>query len=194
MLINEKIEKDVIFKLFNRYENIISQSQKVVFFTMPEECKLKHLKKLLDEIILNAYDYPKDKLCRWIGYIHGVLSCANILDDETLKSIFSFDNSISYESIINKSRNIYSLLDNNSGIVFKVNITFDNRFKSKLISTINESFEGFNKGYYNNVYQHQVIGYIQGILTCFNLINVENERNYTRPLLHSYHNEKIKSF
>lgn len=194
MLINKKIEKNVILELFSRYENIILQSKNVSFFSMPEKCKLKHLNKLLDEMIINAYDYPKDKLCRWIGYIHGVFYCSNIFDNEIINSIFIFDNSITYENIIEKSKKIKSLIENSSGIKFEVNIIFDKIFKENLCSIINDSISGFNQGYYNSVYQHQVIGYIQGVLSCFSMINVDEERSYTRPLLHSYYDEKIKSF
>ena len=41
---------------------------------------------------------------------------------------------------------------------------------------------------------HRWLGYIQGVLTCYQWIDVDEERNFTRPLLHSFHHKKIKSF
>lgn len=38
------------------------------------------------------------------------------------------------------------------------------------------------------------LGFIQGILAHANLINVDIERDYTRPLLHSYQNRKPPTF
>lgn len=41
---------------------------------------------------------------------------------------------------------------------------------------------------------HRWMGFVQGILSVKGLISVDEERNYTRPLLHSYHEDKPKSF
>jgi len=41
---------------------------------------------------------------------------------------------------------------------------------------------------------HRWLGFTQGILTLRNIINVKDERNFTRPLLHSYHTEKPPTF
>lgn len=38
------------------------------------------------------------------------------------------------------------------------------------------------------------LGFIQGVLAHANLINVDIERDYTRPLLHSYQNQKPPTF
>lgn len=41
---------------------------------------------------------------------------------------------------------------------------------------------------------HRWLGFIQGVLTVLDLIDVDTERNYTRPYLHSYHQEKPPTF
>lgn len=41
---------------------------------------------------------------------------------------------------------------------------------------------------------HRWLGFIQGVLCVVGVINVDEERDFTRPLLHSYHNEKPESF
>lgn len=47
---------------------------------------------------------------------------------------------------------------------------------------------------YPNDKLHRWLGFIQGVLATTNIIDVDEERNFTRPLLHSYHEEKPKSF
>lgn len=194
MTYNIKKEKEVIFTLFNRYENLILNSQKYVIFSFPEECKIKNLLRLAEEINKNAYQYPKDKLCRWIGYIHGVLFTYNSFDSDIIKSIFLFDNSLTYENIIEKSKKIENLLKFSENFKYCSGISLSYKEKENILNLISDTYEGFDKGYYSSIYQHQVLGYIQGIMACFSIINVKEERDYTRPLLHSYHEEKIKSF
>ena len=38
------------------------------------------------------------------------------------------------------------------------------------------------------------LGFIQGVLSVTGVIDVDEERDYTRPILHSYHKSKPKSF
>ena len=38
------------------------------------------------------------------------------------------------------------------------------------------------------------LGFIQGVLSVTGVIDVDEERDYTRPILHSYHKNKPKSF
>lgn len=41
---------------------------------------------------------------------------------------------------------------------------------------------------------HRWLGFIQGVLAMKGVICVEAERNFTRPLLHSFHTDAIPSF
>lgn len=41
---------------------------------------------------------------------------------------------------------------------------------------------------------HRWLGFIQGVLSVVGIINVDEERDFTRPLLHSYHNKKPETF
>lgn len=41
---------------------------------------------------------------------------------------------------------------------------------------------------------HRWLGFIQGVLSTLDIINVDEERDFTRPLLHSYHKDKPETF
>lgn len=41
---------------------------------------------------------------------------------------------------------------------------------------------------------HRWLGFTQGVLSVIGLIDVDEERDFTRPYLHSYHEQKPKTF
>jgi hypothetical protein len=61
-----------------------------------------------------------------------------------------------------------------------------------LLNLINEAYT--NGMSYPTDKLHRWLGFIQGVLSVTGIIDVDVERDYTRPLLHAYQINKIKSF
>lgn len=68
--------------IFSRYK-AISSANSVSLSSLPLECSAESLIGLCDEAILHSDQYPFDKLCRWMGFIQGVLCTVRAIDVET---------------------------------------------------------------------------------------------------------------
>lgn len=62
----------------------------------------------------------------------------------------------------------------------------------KLLRLVNEAHDNGYK--YPTDKLNRWLGYIQGVLIAYGILNVNEERDYSRPLLHSFHLESINSF
>lgn len=63
---------------------------------------------------------------------------------------------------------------------------------TSLIRLVEEAIE--NGDDYPTDKLHRWLGFTQGALTAFGILNVNEERNFSRPLLHLFHINKVKSF
>lgn len=72
-------EAIVIRQLFLRYERLIFDNPDKLS-GLPNKCGQKHMARLCNEVMTNAETYPYDKLCRWLGFIQGVLAVQGIID------------------------------------------------------------------------------------------------------------------
>lgn len=72
-------EQDVIFHLFGRYEAMVL-SNPAKLKDLPTKCNFVHLRSLCNEVFNNGPDYPFDKMCRWLGFVQGVLAVQGIID------------------------------------------------------------------------------------------------------------------
>ena len=61
-----------------------------------------------------------------------------------------------------------------------------------LVSLSNEAISNSDK--YPNDKLQRWLGFTQGVLATIGVIDVDQERDFTRKYLHAYHSEKIKSF
>lgn len=71
-------EREVLSILFNRYLSIIEKHNGEalpIFCSLENKNTPEHLKKMIQEALLNGSIYPTDKLQRWLGYVQGVLTC-----------------------------------------------------------------------------------------------------------------------
>jgi hypothetical protein len=78
-MITEK-EREVSIILFSRYYSIILNAQYMYLREMPPKCGFYDLRKLCLEGMTNTAAYPFDKLCRWIGFVQGVLASVGAID------------------------------------------------------------------------------------------------------------------
>ena len=75
-------ECDTIMPLFARYEAmILSNPDKLK--GLPTKCNYAHLRTLCNEAFNEGPDYPFDKMCRWLGFVQGVLAVQGIIDVDT---------------------------------------------------------------------------------------------------------------
>lgn len=193
-IIKELKEKEVLKVLFQRYLDLLKERVfPVKIQTLPEKCQKQHLIKLLSEATENIHQYPHDKLNRWLGFSRSIVDVMQldtrnrptsyIVAYDTTKSVleeaFLFE-----KAVIEKYSD--ERFENNT---WPNSINKDNVFHL-IDSIINDDIIDI---YPNEVLQ-QYLGYIQGVLCIAEIINVDEEREFTRPLLHSYHTEKPKSF
>ncbi len=64
--------------------------------------------------------------------------------------------------------------------------------KKSLLNLINEAIDNTEK--YPSDKMHRWLGFTQGVLSVIGLIDVDEEREFSRVYLHSYHNIKPDSF
>lgn len=194
-------EKEVLKILFQRYENILDKKTiPILIEDIPEKCSSTHLKKLTNEAILNISKYPHDKLYRWLGFTRSVI---DILTENSpgQKTIISNSRPIAFimQYEINKSI-LKECFKYESDILYSAKITEKNikwplnENKKSILNYIREISEKDSIDNLPNEVLHFHLGFIQGLLSISGIINVDEEREYTRPLLHSYHDIKPESF
>lgn len=67
------------------------------------------------------------------------------------------------------------------------------RLSSKaLLALCNEAITNFEAYPFDKI--NRWLGFIQGVLATMELIDVDEEREFSRPLLHSFHDKKIPTF
>jgi len=72
-------ETEVLVILFQRYKAIIEVNASS-FDGLQEKCQYANLMGLCDEAIERGYNYPSDKMNRWLGFIQGVLATLSLID------------------------------------------------------------------------------------------------------------------
>jgi hypothetical protein len=155
---------------------------------MPEKCGVAHLQQLCKEALDNNQRYPSDKLCRWMGFAGGVLSTL----DKRLE--FSLYTGLVKGDLTSAAQNVLSkLFDRYLGIISKISIDAPLRKELKPIEImIYDSLEVIEDCDLES--QSIRLGYVQGVLAAKGLISVDEERAFSRPLLHSLHDQPIASF
>lgn len=100
----------------------------------------------------------------------------NVKEIEALKILFS-----RYNDIIHKNEEVLSTNDLPEKCRYKHLL----RLTEEAIKNI-ETYPGDK--------MHRWLGFTQGILSAKGLIDVDEERDFSRPLLHSFHKDKPKTF
>jgi hypothetical protein len=72
-------EFQVISGLFSRYEALVIINRDILK-GLPNKCNYKHLQRLCHEAAVNGRQYPFDKMCRWLGFVQGILAVKGIID------------------------------------------------------------------------------------------------------------------
>jgi hypothetical protein len=75
------LEVKAVLVLFTRYRELIVKHQSEMTSDV-KDCDPEHLIRLCNEVIENHQRYPFDKLCRWMGFVQGVLATQEIIQVE----------------------------------------------------------------------------------------------------------------
>lgn len=189
-------EKEVLKVLFQRYLDLLKERVfPIKIHSIPEKCQKQHLIKLLSEATENIHKYPHDKLNRWLGFSRAIIDLMGLdTRNRPASYIIAYDitKSVLKEAFLFEK----SILEKTSEENFK-NDVWPDSMKIENITyliedIVNDDLEIIN--IYPNEVLQQYLGCIQGILCVAKIINVDEERDFTRPLLHSYHIEKPNSF
>lgn len=187
-------EKEVLKTLFQRYLNLLKDKDfpsEIVL--LPEKCQKQHLLKLLSEATENIHQYPHDKLNRWLGFSRSIVDVMRLdTRNRPTSYIIAYDitKSVLKEAFLFEKNVIEKYSDER----FENNNWPDSINKDNVLHLIDSIVHDDIINIYPNEVLQQYLGYIQGVLCIAEIINVDEERDFTRPLLHSYHTEKPKSF
>lgn len=158
-----------------------------------DKCSASHLSKLCTEAIDNHDKYPSDKLYRWLGFLEGVLANSNII---RFNENFQSDLSNTTDFLSEKEEKVTKTLFNRYlSLIESHCLTFDSKSSIKFIELkkiCEESIE--NTTHYSFDKLSNLLGFVQGVLAINGVISVDQERDFTRPLLHSLHKNKIPTF
>jgi hypothetical protein len=155
---------------------------------MPDKCGIGHLLTLCTEALANSAQYPNDKLCRWYGFVLGVLSTMNFGGQKIqCPDLIEGDLPPATQNVLNALFCRY--LDLISTIAIGSPLREGLESVEIMIYDSLEDLGGFQLSS-----QSIRLGHVQGVLAAKGLINVDEEREFTRPLLHSLHDHPVPSF
>lgn len=176
---------------FAQYRQLASANL-VKLSGLPARCRGENLITLCEEALTNPDRYPLDKLCRWQGFVEGVLACHHLHwsaeypdsgpDDRSpsaaelsaLKALFDRYRTVASNSVVNSEH-----LPKRCRTDHLIHLC-----ESALICAMSLSA--------NTLWQR--MGFVQGVLAAQGDIDVDAERDFTRPLLHAIHEHAIPTF
>lgn len=154
----------------------------------PDKCGTDHLRILCREAIRNAKIYPDDKLCRWYGFIIGVMSDSKWWGHaSTLDSLYPGALSLRQVDVMRQLLNRYLAVVAETPVACHLGSV-----QKDLNDVIREALASVEKSTFESLSIR--LGYIQGVLAVKGLISVDEEREFTRPLLHSLHDQPIPTY
>lgn len=191
----EILERGVLSQLFSRYVDIVKSSDfPAQISTIPAKCQKAHLVRLVNEALTNLMDYPHDKLYRWLGFTRQVIDMAGLKSDVRPVS-FIVAHEISKGVLRECFEHEKAVLESNSASEFSAPLEWNAGFsKEREIAFLEDMSNPENAAEYTPEIQHLYLGMTQGMLCMAGLIDVDKERDFTRPLLHSYQAITPKTF
>lgn len=180
-------EQFALKTLFERYQAIAGAQPPLMGArsTLPDKCSKHHLMALCSEAVSGFSKYPIDKLSRWLGFVEGVLErvavsvpqTADTFTDKCVRDRFRL-----FQEVLNASADLVppALMPLECE---NRNIELACGQHIMAVSFVTDSRE-----------LHYHLGRIQGVLAANGLIDVDEEREFSRPLLHAMHSNVIPSF
>lgn len=189
-MIMKQIENNL--EMFKKYLPLI-ESNFDKLNSSYDKCSAAHLSKLCKEAIHNNDKYPSDKLYRWLGFLEGILANSDII---TFNETFQSDLSDSTIFLNDKEEKVSKILFNRYlSLIKEHHLTFDSKSSIKFLELKKICEENIkNTAHYSFDNLSNLLGFVQGVLAINGIISVDQERDLTRPLLHSLHKNKIPTF
>jgi hypothetical protein len=180
LLANEVI---ALKALYGRYKAILEASDDSVAFgeSLPTKCSREHLILLCWEADKGVAKYPADKLNRWLGFVQGVMSCTDIGSASGRQSDYR---------TLSVSECLASLKASKG---LEVPFVLPVECRNHRLQVLCEAML-LTMDFKPSDELHRTLGYIQGVLAARGMIDVDVERNFSRPLLHAMHQAPIPTF
>jgi hypothetical protein len=155
----------------------------------PKEMRPSYLRELVKQASKRD-DLPRDKVCRWLGYCYGIVMARH----SSLSQIFSFNepklvDDLSNHPVVMASleilNHLQTIIQKNDKIVrYADNFpNTENVYAPILIEALIDYTKKDAKLIGVNALSLR-LGLIQGYMVAYNYIDVDQERNFTRPLFH----------
>lgn len=191
----ETLEREVLSQLFSRYADIVKSSDfHDEISVIPVKCQKAHLVRLVNEALANLMDYPHDKLYRWLGFTRQIIDMAGLKSDARPVS-FIVAHEISKGVLRECFEHEKALLEGHPDSEFSAPLRWDEGIsKARELAFLEDMSNPANAAEYTPEIQHLYLGMTQGMLCMAGLIDVDKERDFTRPLLHSYQAITPKTF
>ena len=191
----ETLEREVLSQLFSRYADVVKSSDfPDEILAIPVKCQKEHLVRLVNEALTNLMDYPHDKLYRWLGFTRQIIDMVGLKGDARPVS-FIVAHEISKSVLRECFEHEKALLEGHPDSEFSAPLKWDEGIsKARELAFLEDMSNPMNASEYTPEIQHLYLGMTQGMLCMAGLIDVDKERDFTRPLLHSYQATTPKTF
>lgn len=159
---------------------------------LPARCRGENLITLCEEALANPDRYPLDKLCRWQGFVEGVLACHELHWSAQYPDAGPEDKSPSPAelSALSTLFSRYCAVATNSLLASE---HLPHRCRKAHLIHLCESALAHPDALSANALWRRM-GFVQGVLAAQGNIDVDAERDFTRPLLHAIHEQAIPTF
>lgn len=153
-------------------------------------CSAENMLRLCEEGAAGLDKYPEDKLSRWLGFCSGVLQFHEIGCELT-----------SWEGYGSLKHDVGTIKPNEIEVMRKLFIRYNEMANAYSETDARVSYAAtrclmvLNHLLSFNLNQVSAeLGLVQGMLAAGGAIDVDTEREFTRPLLHSLHDGPVPSF
>ncbi|WP_408602043.1 hypothetical protein [Pseudomonas sp. PLMAX] len=153
-------------------------------------CSADHMLRLCEEGAAGLDKYPEDKLSRWLGFCSGVLQFHEIGCELT-----------SWEGYGSLKHDVGTIKPNEIEVMRQLFIRYNKMANAYSETDARVSYAAtrclmvLNHLLSFNLNQVSAeLGLVQGMLAAAGAIDVDTEREYTRPFLHSLHDGPVPSF
>jgi hypothetical protein len=79
----------LVVAMAERCLNIIQDKPEDVRFGLPESLRPNHLRRMCNQVVKHAEDWPDTKLHRWIGFVQAGMIANLMLDLDGAKAMFN---------------------------------------------------------------------------------------------------------
>lgn len=183
------MNKKNINTLISRYIEVL-KSKEAIFDNVPDKCSKYEMTEELNELKDNFKNYPNEEICRKIGFVNGVInfdsplvsvsinnpSGIKKLIKETLDKLGSYsDPYVKNEEVEKEELSEDEYEEYNDCCYMAINRTM-------LLMLLDYAQKAFNSNGVKELEMQYILGYVQGILALFSLIDMKEENELVNSL------------